>query len=190
VRPFRVNELDDAAVVNEPREDATPETVSPHRENPLQEGEQPELEHAKLLAHLRRLEVELARYREHAQRTSKLFLSATKYVDWVRENARRDAELALRKAQARAEKLSRTTRDLERTEGELARARDELLRLQALNDETRARLSAFLTAGLQALTHDAEVEHGDRPEPEVGDLQETLKEQLTPTPAQTAQPER
>ena len=63
--------------------------------------EQPELEHAKLLAQVRRLEVELARYREHAQRTSKLFLSATKYAEWVRENARRDAELALRKARAR-----------------------------------------------------------------------------------------
>lgn len=190
MRPFRVNELDDAAVVNEPREDATPETVSPHRENPLQEGEQPELEHAKLLAHVRRLEVELARYREHAQRTSKLFLSATKYADWVRENARRDAELALRKARARAEKLYALEHERERTEHEVARLREELARLQALTDETRARLSAFLTAGLEALSADTEVTHGDDPEPEIGDLQETLKEQLTSTPVQTAQPER
>ena len=72
----------------------------------------------------------------------------------------------------------------------MARLREELARLQALTDETRARLSAFLTAGLQALTVDTEVTHGEGPEPGIGDLQETLKEQLTSTPVQTSQPER
>jgi len=91
------------------------------------------------------------RYREHAQRTSKLFLSVTKYVEWVREGARSEAELALSKARARVEKLDRASRKLEETELKLRQAQDDLAHLQVVTEETRARLSAFLAAGLQAL---------------------------------------
>ena len=145
-------------------------------------------EHEKLLAKVRRLEVELQRYREHAQRTSKLFLSVTNYVEWVRENARRDAELALRKARARVEKLNKTALELERAEDELARVRDELAHLQHLTDATRERLSAFLTAGLQALDGDLSAAQDDSPSPALSDLQDTLRERLTSTSAPTPPP--
>jgi hypothetical protein len=133
-----------------------------------------------LRAEVQRLQVELDRFRAHAQRTSKLFLSATNYAEWVRENARRDAELALRKARARVARLERVARDLERTERELDRARRELADLQALADETRTKLSAFLTTGLEMLGDDRPDEsqnHGA--EPAVGELHETLQRRVS-----------
>jgi len=139
---------------------------------------------AELLAKVRRLEVELERYREHAQRTSRLFLSATNYADWVRENARRDAEVALRKARAKVQKLERAARELERTEDELARLKDELARLQALTDETRERVSAYLEAGLQVLSS-RRVAEDDNPSPTLGDLKDTLQERLASTSVPT-----
>ncbi len=131
-----------------------------------------------LRAQVRRLEAELERYRTHAERTSRLFLAVTDYATWVREQARHDAQLALRKARARAEKLMATARELERTERELARRQTELERLEALTDETRTRLSAFLTTGLEVL--EAEVEAG-RNDPGFGqgDLRKTLHKQLS-----------
>jgi len=133
------------------------------RDEPPQERAELPSERDELLAEVRRLEAELGRYRVHAERTSKLFLSAANYAEWARENARHDAEVALRKARARVEKLRETARELERTEGQLAHLRDELARLQALADETRTRLSAFLTAGLQALSTDVAAEQGNGP---------------------------
>lgn len=121
------------------------------------------------LAQLRRLEAELERYREHAQRTSKLFLSVTKYVEWVRESARSEAELALSKARARVEKLDRASRKLEETELKLRQAQDDLAHLQVVTEETRARLSAFLAAGLQALDAGASAPVG---------IEDTLLERL------------
>ncbi|MGH3066719.1 MAG: hypothetical protein ACRDOF_10525 [Gaiellaceae bacterium] len=150
---FGVEDVGEVPEVEVSADGRLPETApasyhAPQREAHEQVGSS---EHEEPLTQLRRLEAELERYREHAQRTSKLFLSVTKYVEWVRENARADAELALRKASARVEKLDRATRELEETELELARARDDLARLQAVTEEARARLSAFLAAGLQAL---------------------------------------
>ena len=147
-----------------------------------------------LRAEVQRLEAELERYRTHAERTSKLFLSATKYADWVRESARKDAELALRKARIRVEQFEATARELDRTERELARVKDELDGLQALTEETRGRLSAFLAAGLQALNTEGVAGQGDGHEPALGDLQDTLHGQLPSTTVsdseQTAETER
>jgi hypothetical protein len=67
---------------------------------------------------------------------------------------------------------------LERTETELARVQNELVRLRALTDETRARLSAFLAAGLQALDKGEKEEDGSPRAP--GDLQDALQAQLVP----------
>lgn len=189
-----VEDPSEVSVVDEPGGGQLPETVPTSRDEPRQEPQ--ELhdqvervnEPAEPLAEVRRLEVELERYREHAQRTSKLFLSVTKYVEWVRENARRDAELALRKARAKVDKLDRTARELERTERELVRRQDELARLQALTDETRARLSAFLTAGLQALNTEVEPGQEDNPKLALGDLQDTLHRQLASTSASAPEP--
>jgi hypothetical protein len=135
-------------------------------------------ERAQLLAKVHRLEAELERHRARSERTSKLLLSATSYAEWVRERARRDAEGALRKATARAQKLVQTTRDLEETESELVRLKDELTRLRSLTDETRARLSAFLTAGLQAINAEMEPASANGPDPAPSHLDDTLRRQL------------
>ena len=135
-------------------------------------------EREELLAKIDRLEAELERSRAHAEQTSKLLLSATNYAAWVRERARRDAELALRKATARVEKLTETTRELEQTQRELFRLQEELVRLRALTDETRARLSAFLTEGLQVLNPHVENGRATRRGRAPAELDDTLRRQL------------
>jgi len=133
-----------------------------------------------LLAKVQRLEVELERYRSHAQRTSKMFRSVTSYAEWIRENARRDATLVLKKARARAE---RTLGDVER---ERDRTERELLRLQALTAETRARLTAFTVAALEVLDAQVAAVHGSASESTLGaDLQKALQSELA-SPSQPA----
>lgn len=141
-----------------------------------------------LIAEVQKLERELERYRAHAERTSKLFLSVANYADWVRDNARRDAELTLRKARARVERLEAAAAALERTERELVSRQAELARLQALTDETRARLSAFLNAGLEALSGDVEHVHQDVRPPPTDDLRDALHGRLASTPSSPAGP--
>ena len=93
VRRFGVEQSREVSVVERPGVgDHFPETAPASGEEALHTPVEPsqkrvELssEREKLLAEVRRLEVELERYRAHAQRTSKLFLSATNYADWVRE---------------------------------------------------------------------------------------------------------
>lgn len=210
---YGVRESNEVAVVEESggdhpatatasREEPLPETVEPSSELPetvepsreLPETVEPSSERETLRAEVQRLEAELERYRSHAERTSKLFLSATNYAEWVRENARRDAELALRKARAKVEKFEATAGALERTERELVRMQGELEGLQALTDETRARLSTFLAAGLQALNTEGAAGQGDSPNPALGDLHDTLHGQLASTsvsePGQSAEVER
>lgn len=183
------------SVLGEPGGDPLPESVPTRRDESPQTREEPPHEHVmpvneklapvpeqeELLAKVSRLEVQLERYREHAQRTSKLFVSVTHYAEWVRDSARRDAELALGKARARVEKLNKTAIELERTEDELARVRDELAHLQALTDVTRERLSTFLNAGLQILDSDVVAAQDASPDPALDDLQDTLQERLTST---------
>jgi hypothetical protein len=67
------------------------------------------------------------------------------------------------------------------------RMQDELARLQALTDETRARLSAFLTAGLQALNSKREDEAGEGL-PARANLEDTLQEQVVSASAPTPTP--
>jgi cell division septum initiation protein DivIVA len=148
------------------------------REDSLAEREELLRERAQLLARVYRLEAELEGHRARSERTSKLLLSATGYAEWVRERARRDAEGALRKATARAQKLVQTTRDLEETQNELVRLKEELTRLRSLTDETRARLSAFLTAGLQAINAETEAASTNDPDRAPGHLDDTLRRQL------------
>jgi len=140
-----------------------------------------ESEHEELLAEMQQLELELERYRAHAERTSKLFLSAANYAQWVRENARRDAELALRKARAKVQQLEATADALELTERELAQRQEELARLEVLTDETRTQLSAFLAAGLEALSIEGVPEQAGAAQPALGELQETLHGRLPST---------
>jgi len=174
VERFGVEGVGEVSEVEEPVEDRLPETAPATRQAPEREHDEP-------LAQLRRLEAELERYREHAQRTSKLFLSVTKYVEWVRENARSEAELALRKARARVEKLDRVTRELEESELKLSRVRDDLARLEIVSEEARTRLAAFLSAGLEALDTRASAE--GRP---TVDIQDTLLERVASSPVSEA----
>ena len=147
-----VEESSEVLVVKQPAGESHAASSKASREEPPRNGAGLPSEREAILAEVRRLEAELDRYRAHATRTSELFDSATHYAEWVRENARREAELALQKARERVELLGTRARKLERTEAELASRRDELARLQALTDETRTRLSTFLATGLQALT--------------------------------------
>jgi hypothetical protein len=139
-------------------------------------------ERAELLATVHRLEAELEHYRAQAERTNKPFLSATNFADWVRERTRGDADLAQREAIARMETLTATTHEVERAQQELLRLNDEHARLQALADQARARLSAFLTTGLQILNA-AETETGPSIEPGLSPyhLDDTLRRQLPTT---------
>ena len=174
-----------ARSVHDPSEvsaEGEPGGTPPSRSVPAPEGEA-------LLARVRQLEMQLERHRKHAERTSKLFLSVSNYAEWVRESARRDAELALRKANARVERLNEKAIELERAEDELGRVRDELAHLQALTETTRAQLSAFLTAGLEALEGASTVVEDDPPKQAHGDLQHTLRERVTSTSAATAEPQ-
>ena len=156
-----------ADLLGEPR----PTTAPLDRAGSLPERDELSREREHLLAKVHRLEAELERHRARAERTDKLLLSATNYAEWVRERARRDAEVALRKATARAEKLILTTRELEQTQQELVRLQDELTRLRFLADETRARLSAFLTAGLEVI-------NANGPDAASDHLDDTLRRQL------------
>lgn len=192
---YRVKESSDVSLVEGPgrsdpaaapsgRTEPLPETVEPASEHePLPESVEPAGERATLRAEVQRLEAELERYRTHAERTSKLFLSATNYAQWVRESARQDAELALRKARVRAERLAATAEELAQTEHELARVQEELTHLQALSEETRARLSSFLAAGLEALTTEGGTVEAVayEPTPGEGDLPDTLHRQAAST---------
>jgi cell division septum initiation protein DivIVA len=91
------------------------------------------------------LERELERYREHEQLVVKTLLSATTHATAIRESARREAELTLRKARAEAEKR-KTGAERERDD-----ARNELLRLRRITEQMRRGLSAFLTAKVEEL---------------------------------------
>jgi cell division septum initiation protein DivIVA len=158
-----------------------PERVEPSIEPEMPRAVEPSRELETLRAEVHRLETELERYRAHAERTSKLFLSATNYAEWVRESARQDAELALRKARARVERLEARADELERGEHELARLQGELTRLEALTEETRARLSSFLAAGLQTLTSEEAAKQAGGHTSALGDLQDTLHRQAAST---------
>jgi chromosome segregation ATPase len=141
-------------------------------EGVLGDHETLERERAELLEKVGRLEHELRRNQEHAERTSKMVLFATSYAESVRESARHDAELAMRKARARADQI------IGELEAEKERAERELQRLHALTGEIRKRLSAFTAAALHVL--DAELEAGQGEEPAAGlaDLQDALRSEL------------
>jgi cell division septum initiation protein DivIVA len=112
----------------------------------------------KLQEHAAELEAELARLRVKEELVSTTILSATSYAMRIKEDARHDAELALRKAKAKvrkgrtaAERLAQDREDAER----------ELLRLRQLTHDMQTRLASFLTTALQQLPPGAE----DEPQP-------------------------
>ena len=91
------------------------------------------------------LEAELSRFREKEQLLVSTLVSATSHARAMRESARRDAELILRKARSEARKRNAA---LDRARSEAER---ELLRLRRITEQTRRGLSGFLTAKLDEL---------------------------------------
>jgi len=99
----------------------------------------------KLQLRIDQLEVELERHRSQEQLIAKTLVSATSYGTVIRENARREAELALHKARAEAERLkARAVRERDD-------ARRELLRLRRTTEQMRNGLSEFLTSKVEEL---------------------------------------
>lgn len=91
------------------------------------------------------LEDELERYRSQEQLLVKTLLSATNHAAAIRESARREAELTLRKARIEAERLKAGA------ERERDDASHELMRLRRITEQMRNGLSAFLTAKVEEL---------------------------------------
>jgi cell division septum initiation protein DivIVA len=91
------------------------------------------------------LEAEVSRYREKEQLLVNTLVSATSHATAMRESARREAELILRKARAEARKRKAA---VERTRGDAER---ELLRLRQITEQMRRGLSVFLTEKLEEL---------------------------------------
>jgi hypothetical protein len=99
---------------------------------------------------IEQLERELERYREDEQLALKTLRSAMSHATAIRESARREAELTLRKARAEAEKR-KTGVERERDD-----ARNELLRLRRITEQMRRGLSEFLTAKVEELRLESE----------------------------------
>lgn len=91
------------------------------------------------------LEAELNWYREQEQLVVDTLLLATRHATAIRENARRDAEVALRAARIEAAERKRSA-ELERDH-----AMAELLRLRRITERMRSGLSTFLTATVDDL---------------------------------------
>jgi cell division septum initiation protein DivIVA len=96
------------------------------------------------------LERELGQYREDEQLAVKTLRSATTHATAIRESARREAELTLRKARAEAEKRKSIV------ERERDDARNELLRLRRVTEQMRMGLTAFLTEKVEELRLESE----------------------------------
>ena len=161
-----------AVAGNDPKEPESQRDEAPQEHAELmRERDELRRELARLQGTVDRLEAEIERYRNHAQRTSAIFLHATDYAAWMRENARRDAELTLRKSRARAKEM------LSDVESQRELAQGELVRLQSLARETRHKLAEFTTSALRLLDEGSGVDDDSQPGPAVfeGVLQNRLQ---------------
>jgi chromosome segregation ATPase len=150
------------------------ETLTRERDDLRRERDELSRERTRLLETVVGVEGELGRLREQTERMSRMFVHTTRYSESVRESARHDAQLALRKARARVE---RTLGDLER---ERKLAESDLHRLQALTTETRKRLVAFTSGALEALEPEADSGLRNGRETPILDLREALQKGLGP----------
>ena len=99
------------------------------------------------------LDAELDHHRQQEQLVSKTLLAATSQAAAIREEARQEAELMLRKVQAQ---LGERAALGERLERERAEAERELLRLRQLAQEMQQGLERFLTETLEQLRPEAD----------------------------------
>jgi cell division septum initiation protein DivIVA len=105
-------------------------------------------EQTELRQEIERLQTDLSRYTEQEQHLFRTLVSATSHAAAIRESARREAELMLRKASA----------EVERRKAAADRERRELLRLRRITEQTRRGLAGLLTAKLEELQLDVEDE--------------------------------
>ena len=117
-------------------------------------GRQGELvrEREELRSRIKELEADLARYQAQEQLLSKALLTATKHAETIREAARREAELTLRKARREAhsrEAVSEHRRVL---------AEREVVRLRRITDEVQASLKSIMAVSLEQLQVEAEAD--------------------------------
>jgi cell division initiation protein len=110
-----------------------------------------------LYRQIEKLEADLSRFREKEQLLVSTLLSASSHATAMRESARRDAELLLRKARAEAHKRNAA---VERARDDAER---ELLRLRRITEQMRKGLSGFLTMKLEELQLEAEEEPTAQP---------------------------
>jgi cell division septum initiation protein DivIVA len=103
-----------------------------------------------------RLEAELERYRRDEDLLVKTLVSATSHAAAIREAARREAELTLRKARTEAQ---RRKVDAERERDDAVR---ESLRLRRIIAHMRTSLSAFLAQKVEELTPETETDEEAR----------------------------
>ena len=107
---------------------------------------------AALGAKVAQLEAEVARHQKQEDLVTKTLLAATSQATAIKQQARREAELILRKAEAR---LGERAAVAERLDREQAEAERELLRLRRLAEEMQQSLTSFLTRTLDELRPEA-----------------------------------
>ena len=121
--------------------------VDEGRETPEHDSESEQLR-----GRIDQLEGELERHRSQEQLLVKTLLSATSHATAIRESARQEAEVTLRKARIEAEEL-KAGAIRERDD-----ARRELMRLRRITEQMRSGLSAFLTEKVEELRLETEDE--------------------------------
>ena len=121
--------------------------VDEGRETPEHDSESEQLR-----GRINQLEGELERHRSQEQLLVKTLLSATSHATAIRESARQEAEVTLRKARIEAEEL-KAGAIRERDD-----ARRELMRLRRITEQMRSGLSAFLTEKVEELRLETEDE--------------------------------
>jgi cell division septum initiation protein DivIVA len=97
---------------------------------------------------IERLQADLSRYKETEEHLVRTLVSATSHATAIRESARQDAELILRKARV----------EVERRKAAADRERRELLRLRRITEQMKRGLAGLLTAKLEELQLDIEDE--------------------------------
>jgi cell division septum initiation protein DivIVA len=105
----------------------------------------PSADDRSLRRQIEELETELDRYRDQEKLIADTLSLATRHAAAIRENARRDAELTLRKARIEAAERKGTA-ELDR-DHTLA----ELLRLRRITERMRSSLSTFLASTVDEL---------------------------------------
>jgi hypothetical protein len=120
----------------------------------------------KLREQAAKLEADLTRHRRQAQLMRKTLSEATSHATSIREKAREDAELILRKARAEQEKRAALA------ERERADSEREVVRLRKFAQELQHRLASFLTQTLEQLHPESPTPVGEAPP--AGDVQGAL----------------